>query len=133
MIKAHENWKTLEHIIVFVNHIELHVNNLYQRLILDCSFENIAKGRCKITIHKDVKKKNEINILSNKAMMEINIFVNNTFFSETLEILKVKSNRKPKFKIYPDNGLLINENSYLYVKESKKIKIRDFQMVIPIS
>lgn len=65
--------------------------------------------------------------------MEINIFVNKTFFTETLEILKVKSSRKPKFKIYPDNGLFINENSYLYVKESKKIKVRDFEMIIPIS
>lgn len=57
MIKSHENWKTLDNIIVFVNHTELQVNNLSQRLILDCSFENIAKGRCNITIHKDVKKK----------------------------------------------------------------------------
>ncbi len=134
MKKVPNSWKALNHIIVFVNHIELHIHQTVQRLIFDCTFENIAKGRCSITIHKESKNNfNEINILSDMALMQINLFVNKNFFEQILETVKVKSVRKPKLKIYPHDGLLINNNSYLYVKENKKVKVRDFEIVVPIS
>ena len=57
MKKISKNWKPLKNIIVFVNHVELHIHDIYQRLILDCSFENIAKGRCYISIYREKKNK----------------------------------------------------------------------------
>ena len=56
MKKISKNWKPLKNIIVFVNHVELHIHDIYHRLILDCSFENIAKGRCYISIYREKKK-----------------------------------------------------------------------------
>ena len=136
MKKISKNWKPLKNIILFVNHVELHIHDIYQRLILDCSFENIAKGRCYISIYREKKNKNdknEINILSDMALMEVKLFVDEKYFKELLESIKFKSNRKPKFKIYPHDGLLVNDDSYLYVSENKKINIKDFELFIPIN
>tara|TARA_B100000886_G_scaffold333177_1_gene286779 strand:- start:1651 stop:2061 length:411 start_codon:yes stop_codon:yes gene_type:complete len=136
MKKISKNWKPLKNIIVFVNHVELHIHDIYHRLILDCSFENIAKGRCYISIYREKKNKNdknEINILSDMALMEVKLFVDEKYFKELLESIKVKSTRKPKFKIYPHDGLLVNDDSYLYVSENKKINIKDFELFIPIN
>ena len=69
MKKSIDSWKVLENILLNVNSVDLQYKIKKEELHLNCSFDNIAKGRCKLIVSYS-KKRNEIFIFSDKAMME---------------------------------------------------------------
>ena len=55
MKKSTNNWAVLENIVLNVNSISLDYTKNKEVLYFNCSFDNIAKGRCKLLI--EYKKK----------------------------------------------------------------------------
>ena len=82
------------------------------------------------------KKKNEkdqILIFSDKPLMELKIFYDKNFFYEVLDWLDKKANRKKKITIKISEGLAINKEGYLYVKEKTKVEVLGIEWSIPIN
>lgn len=71
------------------------------------------------------KKKNQILIFSDKALMEANISVNKEKFSKLLYYFN--SNRRKQIKLFLSEGLLINKDGYLYIQENTKVLILNFK------
>ena len=126
MKKLDNNWKLLENIVLNVNNINLECTKTSELITLLCSFDNIAKGRCKLKIENE-KKKNQILIFSDKAIMEANISVNKDKFSKLLYYFNSNSNRRKQIKLFLSEGLLINRDGYLYIKENTKVLILNFK------
>ena len=133
MKKSIIDWKPLEKIVLNVISSELHIESLNEYLSISCSFDNIAKGRCRILVNiKEKESIDQVLVLSDIAMMEVKIFCNVSKFKKLVEYLNIRSNQKKKIEIKTSKDLLINKNGYLYVEENKVIKILDYKWIIPI-
>ena len=134
MKKLSNKWKTLNNLILSINSSEIHFNEESSKAILNCNFDNIAKGRCEVHLFvKKQKKKNELSVFSDKAFMEVKIYYNLKNFETVLNFLSIKSSRKKQLSIFPLDGLLINNDGYLYVKENTKIEIISQKWIFPLS
>ena len=134
MKKLPNSWKYIDEIILNILSVDLFFDSSNSKIVLNCNFENIVKGRCVVKIEK--KKKNEkdqILIFSDKPLMELKIFYDKNFFYEVLDWLDKKANRKKKITIKISEGLAINKEGYLYVKEKTKVEVLNVEWSIPIN
>ena len=133
MSEVDSNWKTIKKIVLNVNSVSTIIENLTS-ISLDCSFENIAKGRCQLRVGE--KRKNEKNTLyvhTDKALMIVNIYYEKNKIQNLINILSKKSSSK-KIKINLDisESLMINKSGYLYVKDNLEINIKQVSWIVPI-
>ena len=64
-----DNWKEINKIVLIVNTVDFDYSNKLT-VNLNCNFENISKGRCRVKIiEKQNKKTNSLSILSDQALM----------------------------------------------------------------
>ena len=131
MKKSTNNWEVLENIVLNVNSISLDYTKNQEVLNFNCSFDNIAKGRCKLLIEYK-KKKNEIFIFSDKALMEANLSVSKEIFSKLIYYFNSSLNRKKQIKLILSEGLLVNNDGYLYIKENQRVLILDYKFSFPL-
>ena len=131
MNKSTNNWAVLENIVLNVNSISLDYTKNLEVLLFNCSFDNIAKGRCKLLIEYK-KKKNEIFIFSDKALMEENLSVSKEIFSKLIYYFNSSLNRKKQIKLTLSEGLLVNNDGYLYIKENQRVLILDYKFSFPL-
>ncbi len=131
MKKSTNNWTVLENIVLNVNSISLDYTKNLEVLNFNCSFDNIAKGRCKLLIEYK-KKKNEIFIFSDKALMEANLSVSKEIFSKLIYYFNSSLNRKKQIKLILSEGLLVNNDGYLYIKENQRVLILDYKFSFPL-
>ena len=131
MKKSTNNWAVLENIVLNVNSISLDYTKNLEVLLFNCSFDNIAKGRCKLLIEYK-KKKNEIFIFSDKALMEANLSVSKEIFSKLIYYFNSSLNRKKQIKLTLSEGLLVNNDGYLYIKENQRVLILDYKFSFPL-
>ena len=133
MKKLPNSWKYIDEIILNILSVDLFFDSTKYKMVLNCNFENIVKGRCIVTIEKKKKEKDQILIFSDRPLMELKIFYERTFFYEVLDWLDKKANRKKKITIKISEGLAVNKDGYLYVKEKTKVEVLNVEWSIPIN
>lgn len=134
MKKLSNKWKKLKSLILSINSSEIHFNEESKKIVLNCNFDNLAKGRCEVHLFSEKQnKKNELFVFSDKALMEVRVYFNQKKFEDIIKFLYIKSSRKKQLSIFPSEGLLINNNGYLYVKENTKVEILDQKWLFPLS
>ena len=134
MTEVNSNWKKLNKVVLSVNSVDLSFSS-FPSLSLQCSFENIAKGRCSLIVCE--KKKEEVNSLhveTDQALMIVKIFYSREEIDNLIDIFFKKRSTSKKAKVNLDisNKLMINENGYLYVKDKMNIKIEAISWKIPL-
>ena len=134
MTEINSNWKKLNKVVLSINSVDLSFSS-FPSLSLQCSFENIAKGRCSLIVCE--KKKEEVNSLhveTDQALMIVRIFYSREEMENLIDIFFKKRSTSKKAKVNLDisNKLMINENGYLYVKDKMNIKIEAISWKIPL-
>ncbi|MBF92096.1 MAG: hypothetical protein CMP34_04745 [Rickettsiales bacterium] len=126
------NWKTIKKVVLNVNSVSTIIEK-FTSISLDCSFENIAKGRCQLTVSEKKNEKNILFVHTDKALMIVNIYYEKNKIQNLINILSKKSSSK-KIKINLDisESLMINKSGYLYVKDNLEINIKLVSWIIPI-
>ena len=134
MKKLPENWNDLEKIILNILTASIFFNKQNEEIRCNCTFENIAKGRCllKIIKSKGEDEKGQVTIFSDKAFMEVTILYNKYLFDKTIYWLNNKSSRKNKVFISLSKGLYVNKDGYLHVENNTTIEVLKTEWVIPI-
>ena len=112
MTEVNSNWKKLNKVVLSVNSVDLSFSS-FSSLSLQCSFENIAKGRCSLIVCE--KKKEEVNSLhveTDQALMIVKIFYSREEMDNLIDIFFKKRSTSKKAKVNLDisNKLMINEN-----------------------
>ena len=98
-----------------------------------CSLLNIYKGRCDLLVtNEQTNIKEELLIKRDRAIMEGNIKVSNTFFESLPTQLSNKSDKPAKIEIIINNNLNVNPDGVLLIEKEISCKINDFQFFIPI-
>ena len=98
-----------------------------------CSLLNIYKGRCDLLVtNEQTNIKEELLIKRDRAIMEGNIKVSNTFFESLPTQLTNKSEKPAKIEIIINNNLNVNPDGVLLIEKEISCKINDFQFFIPI-
>ncbi len=127
-------WKKINKIILRVDSMDI-VFFESPVISLDCGFENISRGRCKLSLNeKKNNQKNNLFIHSDKALMEVNIFYDLTTFEKLLKYISIKKNtlRKVKIKLNITDSLMVNQSGDLYVKDKTEIEVDQIVWNIPI-
>ena len=57
MKKLPNSWKYIDEIILNILSVDLFFDSSNSKIVLNCNFENIVKGRCVVKIEKKKKKK----------------------------------------------------------------------------
>ena len=128
------NWKKINNIVLRVDNIDLTFEHSL-KINFDCGFENISRGRCKLSVEEKIKKTvNNLFIHSDKALMEVSIYYDIKKLEQLLSHLSLKKNLTKKTKIYLKtfDSLMINKLGDLYVKDMTKIKIESVSWNIPL-
>jgi hypothetical protein len=135
MKKLPENWNNLEKIILNILTASILFNKKGEEILCNCTFENIAKGRCllKIVKSENEDEKGQVTIFSDKALMEVNILYNKYFFDKTVYWINSKSSRKNKVTVTLSKGLYVNKDGYLHVENNTTIEVLKTEWVIPIT
>ena len=127
-------WEKINKIVLRVDNVDL----IYkQDLTINfvCGFENISRGRC-IILGKDKNKKQIDNLFihNDKALMEVNIFLDEKKLDKLLYLISLKRNSSKKIKvtISISDSLMINQKGDLYVESETKIKINEINWNIPL-
>jgi len=127
-------WKKINKVILRVDSIDL--NFIKSPVIsFDCGFENISRGRCKLTLkEKNKNQKDNLFIHSDKALMEVNVFYNFKSLENFLKYISLKKNslRKVKLTLNITDSLMVNQSGDLYVKDKTEIEINEVIWDIPI-
>ena len=80
--KKQIEWRKINEVVLMVNSIDLKVRDSLE-ISLDCSFENISKGRCKMKIlEKTNKTSNSLFVYTDKPLMEVKVFYPNSYFTK---------------------------------------------------
>ncbi len=128
------NWRKINRVVLRVDNIDLvFENNLIVNF--DCGFENISRGRCKLSVEgKKDKSTNSLFIHSDKALMEVNLYYNILKLEKLLMHISLKKNttKKIKISIKTRDSLMINEQGDLYVKDMTKIRIESITWNVPL-
>ncbi len=128
------NWRKINKVFLRVDNIDLiFENNL--SINFDCGFENISRGRCKLSVEeKKNKSTNNLFIHSDKALMEVNLYYDVLKVDKLIRHLSLKKNstKKIKISIKTLDSLMINQQGDLYVKDMTKIKIESISWNIPL-
>ena len=84
------NWKKINKIILRVDSMDI-LFNRYPSIMLDCGFENISRGRCKLILKEKSKdSKDNLFIHSDKALMEVNVFYESIILEKVLNYISLK-------------------------------------------
>ena len=127
-------WEKINKIVLRVDNVDL----IYkQDLIINfvCGFENISRGRCVLLVKEKNKKQiDNLFIHNEKALMEVNIFLNKKKLDSLLYHISLKRNSSKKMKvtISISDSLMINQKGDLYVDGETKIKINEINWNIPL-
>ena len=135
MKKLPENWNDLEEIILNILTASISFNKKGEEILCNCTFENIAKGRCLLKIIKSEAKeeKGQVTIFSDKAFMEVTILYNKYLFEKTVYWLNNRSGRKNKVFVSLSKGLFVNKDGYLHVENNTTIEVLKTEWMIPIT
>ena len=127
-------WEKINKIVLRVDNVDL----IYkQDLTINfvCGFENISRGRCIILVKEKNKKQiDNLFIHNDKALMEVNIFLDEKKLGNLLYHISLKRNSSKKIKvtISISDSLMINQKGDLYVDSETKIKINEINWNIPL-
>ena len=127
-------WEKINKIVLRVDNVDL----IYkQDLTINfvCGFENISRGRCMILVKEKNKKQiDNLFIHNDKALMEVNIFLDEKKLGNLLYHISLKRNSSKKIKvtISISDSLMINQKGDLYVDSETKIKINEINWNIPL-
>ena len=127
-------WEKINKIVLRVDNVDL----IYkQDLTINfvCGFENISRGRCVLLVKEKNKKQiDNLFIHNDKALMEVNIFLDEKKLDKLLYLISLKRNSSKKIKatISTSDSLMINQKGDLYVDSETKIKINEINWNIPI-
>ena len=127
-------WEKINKIVLRVDNVDL----IYkQDLTINfvCGFENISRGRCILLVKEKNKKQiDNLFIHNDKALMEVNIFLDKKKLDDLLYHISLKRNSSKKMKvtISTSDSLMINQKGDLYVDSETKIKINEINWNIPI-
>ena len=127
-------WEKINKIVLRVDNVDL----IYkQDLIINfvCGFENISRGRCVLLVKEKNKKQiDNLFIHNDKALMEVNIFLDEKKLDNLLYYISLKRNSSKKMKvtISTSDSLMINQKGDLYVDSETKIKINEINWNIPL-
>mgnify|MGYP001281490580 FL=1 len=134
-IKIEKNkWEKINKIVLRVDNVDL----IYkQDLTINfvCGFENISRGRCVLLVKEKNKKQiDNLFIHNDKALMEVNIFLDKKKLDNLLYHISLKRNSSKKMKvtISTSDSLMINQKGDLYVDSETKIKINEINWNIPL-
>ena len=129
-----ENWKEINKIVLIVNAVDFDYSEKLA-INLNCNFENISKGRCTVRINEKKKKcVNSLSVLSNQALMMVNIFYEYVEIEKLVNFIILNKNNKKKIKGFIEifDNLMVNDSGYLYVNNEMEIKIKKISWNIPI-
>ena len=127
-------WEKINKIVLRVDNVDL----IYkQDLTINfvCGFENISRGRCVLLVKEKNKKQiDNLFIHNDKALMEVNIFLDEKKLDNLLYYISLKRNSSKKIKVNIStlDSLMINQKGDLYVESETKIKINEINWNIPI-
>ena len=127
-------WEKINKLVLRVDNVDL----IYkQDLIINfvCGFENISRGRCVLLVKEKNKKQiDNLFIHNDKALMEVNIFLDKKKLDNLLYHISLKRNSSKKIKvtISISDSLMINQKGDLYVDSETKIKINEINWNIPL-
>ena len=127
-------WEKINKIVLRVDNVDL----IYkQDLTINfvCGFENISRGRCVLLLKEKNKKQiDNLFIHNDKALMEVNIFLDKKKLDNLLYHISLKRNSSKKMKvtISTSDSLMINQKGDLYVDSETKIKINEINWNIPL-
>ena len=127
-------WEKINKIVLRVDNVDL----IYkQDLTINfvCGFENISRGRCVLLVKEKNKKQiDNLFIHNDKALMEVNIFLDEKKLDNLLYHISLKRNSSKKMKvtISISDSLMINQKGDLYVDNETKIKINEINWNIPL-
>ena len=127
-------WEKINKIVLRVDNVDL----IYkQDLTINfvCGFENISRGRCVLLVKEKNKKQiDNLFIHNDKALMEVNIFLDEKKLDKLLYHISLKRNSSKKMKatISTSDSLMINQKGDLYVDSETKIKINEINWNIPL-
>ena len=127
-------WEKINKIVLRVDNVDL----IYkQDLTINfvCGFENISRGRCLLLVKEKNKKQiDNLFIHNDKALMEVNIFLDEKKLDNLLYHISLKRNSSKKIKvtISISDSLMINQKGDLYVDSETKIKINEINWNIPL-
>ena len=127
-------WEKINKIVLRVDNVDL----IYkQDLTINfvCGFENISRGRCMLLVkEKNKKHTDNLFIHNDKALMEVNIFLDEKKLDKLLYLISLKRNSSKKIKatISTSDSLMINQKGDLYVDSETKIKINEINWNIPL-
>ena len=127
-------WEKINKIVLRVDTVDL----IYkQDLTINfvCGFENISRGRCLLLVKEKNKKQiDNLFIHNDKALMEVNIFLDEKKLDSLLYHISLKRNSSKKMKvtISISDSLMINQKGDLYVDGETKIKINEINWNIPL-
>ena len=127
-------WEKINKIVLRVDNVDL----IYkQDLTINfvCGFENISRGRCVLLVKEKNKKQiDNLFIHNDKALMEVNIFLDEKKLDNLLHYISLKRNSSKKMKvtISTTDSLMINQKGDLYVDSETKIKINEINWNIPL-
>jgi hypothetical protein len=127
-------WNKTNNVVLRVDNIGL-IYGKNIRILLDCGFENISRGRCKLKLKKKTKDTiDDLFIHSDKALMEVNVHYNLSDLNEILKYLSYKKNSSKKIKIQVkiSDSIMTNDLGDLYISDKTKIKIESIEWDIPI-
>ena len=127
-------WEKINKIVLRVDNIDLiHKKDLTINFV--CGFENISRGRCVLLVKENNKKQiDNLFIHDDKALMEVNIFLNKKKLDSLLYHISLKRNSSKKIKvtISISDSLMINQKGDLYIDSETKIKINEINWNIPL-
>ena len=132
--KEVNKWKKIDKIILLVNSIDISYESSIS-LNLNCNFENISRGRCKITIQRVAKKiPDTLYIHTDQPLMVVNIFYTIEKIEKLINFLGMNKNNKKKIRLELDisDNLMVNKDGYLYVKDKFELNINSISWNIPI-
>ena len=127
-------WEKINKIVLRVDNVDL----IYkQDLTINfvCGFENISRGRCVLLVKEKNKKQiDNLFIHNDKALMEVNIFLDEKKLDNLLHYISLKRNSSKKIKvtISTTDSLMINQKGDLYVDSETKVKINEINWNIPL-
>ncbi len=129
-----ENWKEINKIVLIVNAVDFDYSEKLA-INLNCNFENISKGRCTVRINEKKNKcTNSLSVLSNQALMMVNIFYEYLEIEKLVNFIILNKNNKKKIKGFIEifDNLMVNDSGYLYVNNEMELKIKKISWNIPI-
>ena len=127
-------WEKINKIVLRVDNVDLiHKQDLTINFV--CGFENISRGRCVLLVKEKNKKQiDNLFIHNDKALMEVNIFLDEKKLGNLLYHISLKRNSSKKIKvtISISDSLMINQKGDLYVDSETKVKINEINWNIPL-